>query len=49
MYLEMEIACPLTDLKCTFGEHKIINHLSEKDYCINEIANIVIDSAKELV
>ena len=49
MYLgdAIDSLASLVDLKCTFGEHKIINHLSEKDYCINEIADIVIDSAKE--
>ncbi len=49
MYLEdaVESLASLADLDIKFGEHKIINHLSEKDFCINEIADMVIKCANK--
>ena len=29
------------------GQHKIINHVSEKDFCISEIADLVVKIAKK--
>ena len=47
MYLEDAVnsLASLVEMNPNFGEHKIINHLSEKDFCINEIADVVIDCA----
>ena len=49
MYLRdaIESLVSLVDLDSKFGEHKIINHVSEKDFCINEIADVVINCANK--